>query len=176
MAMLVVALTHALTAAQQLDFALPGSRPNILLYLMDDWPYEFWPGVSTSERGTPTNYSALLPALSRHLVDGGLQIGTTYVQPMSAPSRRSLFSGRFMTQVGRPFGQINSLSTRISTIGERLASAGCACSSANAPRPCARHVRRSTRGALGQLAALSHAPLNTRASSHRHRRPSHMLR
>ena len=85
-----------------------------------------WPSVATSDRGEPTNYSLLLPNHAQLFVDDGLRIETMYSQPMSAPSRRSLFSGRFMTQVGRPFGQINSLSTRISTIGERLKSAGCA--------------------------------------------------
>lgn len=106
------------------DFARAASRPNILIYLLDDWPYEMWPSVESDQRGRPTNYRALLPALSRYAVDEGMAIRTMYTQPMSAPSRRSLFSGRFMTRVGRPFGGGNSLSTQITTLGERMKAAG----------------------------------------------------
>ena len=100
-----------------MSFALPGSRPNVIVYLMDDWPYEMWPS------NLDGNYTALLPSISREFVDNGLAIDTFYAQPMSAPSRRTLFSGRYMTQVGRPYGGINSLSTRITTLGERLKAA-----------------------------------------------------
>ena len=106
------------------DFAQGNSRPNVLMYISDDWPYELWPTRMTGDRGQPNNYTALLPSFSKHFVDDGLEVKNMYTQPMSAPSRRTLFSGRFMTHVGKPFGQINSLSTRISTLGERLKSAG----------------------------------------------------
>ena len=105
-------------------FALPGSRPNVLLYLTDDWAYEFWPDGSAGIDGLPTNYTALLPHIARHFVQDAMSIQTMYAQATSAPSRRSLFSGRFMSNVGRPFGQSHSLSTRISTVAERLRAAG----------------------------------------------------
>ena len=106
------------------DFALPGSAPNIFFLLADDWPYEMWPSVTTDDHGAPTNYTGLLPSIARNFVEDAMDIDLVYAQPMSAPSRRSLFSGRFMTQVGKPFGGINSLSTGISTFPERLKSAG----------------------------------------------------
>lgn len=111
-------------AAAPTHFALEGSRPNVLFYLVDDWPYELWPTVAAGDRGQPNNYSALLPNVASTFSDDGLHIATLYTQPMSAPSRRSLLSGRFMTQVGKPFGSSTSLSTRITTLGEKLKEAG----------------------------------------------------
>ena len=101
-------------------FATNASHPNVLFYLVDDWPYELWPTRLTGDRGVLNNYTNLLPAIDRAFVKEGMEIATMYTQPMSAPSRRSFFSGRFMTQIGRPFGGTNGLSTRISTIAERL--------------------------------------------------------
>ena len=105
-----------------MSFALPGSRPNVIIHLMDDWPYEMWPSLDGSA-AIDANYTALLPSIAREFGNDGVHIETFYSQPMSAPSRRSLFSGRYMTQVGRPYGGINSLSTRITTLGERLRAA-----------------------------------------------------
>ena len=106
------------------SFAAFASRPNVVFYLVDDWPYELWPTVRVGTNGAPNRYDELLPHLSRHFVDAGLEIDHMYTHQMSAPSRRSLFSGRYMTTAGKPFGMGNSLSTRISTLGERLKAVG----------------------------------------------------
>ena len=50
------------------DFALGGSRPNVILFLTDDWPWELWPTVTHGSGGLPNNYSALLPSLSEEFV------------------------------------------------------------------------------------------------------------
>lgn len=108
------------------DFALASSRPNVCIYLLDDWPFEFWPTVKRGTDGLPNDYDKLLPHLSRTFVNEGLAIKHMYTHIKSAPSRRSFLSGRYMTSTGtsnRYFS--DSLSTKISTLGERLKSAGC---------------------------------------------------
>ena len=99
-----------------------------MLYLVDDWPYEFWPSRKIGTNGLPNNYSALLPHISSAFHETGLEMRLFYTHQMSAPSRRSLLSGRYMTSMGKPFGLTNSLSTRVSTIGDRLKAAGYATS------------------------------------------------
>ena len=66
------------------DFALGGSRPNVILFLTDDWPWELWPTVTHGSGGLPNNYSALLPSLSEEFVDNGLHNNTTPV--ITSPS------------------------------------------------------------------------------------------
>ena len=64
-ALVLLALVAPCSATGGLgNFALGGSRPNILFLLADDWPYEMWPSVATDDRGQATNYSALVPRLT----------------------------------------------------------------------------------------------------------------
>ena len=106
------------------NFAEHGSRPNIIVFFTDDWPYELWPTVTQGTSGLPNNYSALLRSLASEFVSGGLEVDHMYTHELSFPSRRSLLSGRYMTSAGVPYGRVNSLTTRISTLADRLKAAG----------------------------------------------------
>lgn len=102
------------------DFASFASRPNILIFLTDDWPYELWPTEMLGTNAAANNYTALFPAISTEFVRRGVQLSHAYTHELSFPSRRSLLSGRFMTTAGKPYGRVNSLTTRISTLADRL--------------------------------------------------------
>ena len=101
-------------------FAVRGSKPNILLWLTDDWSYELWPSVkkadekhtfpdgrpaytpSEAARSVPNRYDELLPHTHAAFVAGGVELRTLYTHQICSPSRRSLMSGRFMTTLGAP--------------------------------------------------------------------------
>lgn len=123
-------------------FGLHGSRPNILLWLLDDWSYELWPGVekqdelNTNRDGTPAftqsaasmtarnDYDVLLPNVNSTFVSSGVALRTFYTFQICSPSRRSLLLGRFMSTVGKPYGSDFAMQVQASTVADRLKSAG----------------------------------------------------
>ena len=131
-----------LLASASPSFGLRGSRPHILLWLLDDWSYELWPGVvkadelSTFKDGSSAfpqsnaslrvnnGYDALLPHVAEHFVQRGIALRTFYTFQICSPSRRSLLSGRFMTTVGKPYGSAQALQIQASTLADRLKAAG----------------------------------------------------
>jgi len=98
------------------DAFLAASRPNVVFFLVDDWPYELWPSSSRADE----NYTALLPHISQHFAQDGLGLVHAYSHKISNPARRALLSGRFTFTLG---GQ-GALPAKISTLGDRMKAAG----------------------------------------------------
>jgi arylsulfatase A-like enzyme len=129
-------------AAASPSFGLRGSRPNILLWLLDDWSYELWPTVdkddelntfkdgssafpqSNASLRVENAYDALLPHVTEHFVQRGIALRTLYTCQICSPSRRSLLSGRFITTIGKPYGSTQALQVQASTLADRLKAAG----------------------------------------------------
>ena len=66
----------------------PSAAPSILLLLADDYPWELWPRAGNAAA------RALLPTLSRTMVDTGLDLERMYTYPLCAPARASLLTAR----------------------------------------------------------------------------------
>jgi len=99
------------------DFAQPSSAPNIVFFLVDDWPWELWPTTSTA-------YRDLLPSLTETFVDGGMALARHYAHAVCAPSRKALLSGRFATSLAPSNSPCRGLAIRVSTFADRLKAHG----------------------------------------------------
>ena len=72
----------------------PRARPNVVLVLADDLPWELFPHPSADgDAARP-----LLPHIAA-LVGEGLSLSRHYSAPLCAPTRASLFSGRWPHRV-----------------------------------------------------------------------------
>lgn len=105
-------------------FAQAASRPNVIFFLTDDWPYELWPTNTVGSRGAPNNYGSLLPNIAMSFVAEGLELDHVYAHKISVPSRRAFFAGRYVTSLGVPYTAYLGLSAKISTLGDRMKAAG----------------------------------------------------
>ena len=98
-------------------FAQPGSAPNIVFFLMDDWPWELWPTTSQA-------YRDLLPSLTETFVDSGMALTRHYAHAVCAPSRKALLSGRFASSLAPSNSPCRGLPIRVSTFADRLKAHG----------------------------------------------------
>ena len=100
-------------------FAMNGSRPNVIMFLTDDWPWEMWPS-----EGAVASYRALLPSIAATFVDEGLELALHYAHAVCAPSRKALLSGRFADHLAPNNSPCRGLPLRVSTLADRLAAEG----------------------------------------------------
>jgi len=107
-------------------FAEAGSKPNIILYLTDDWPYALWPDEANEKDrdGVDNHYGELLPNIKRLLVTEGMEIKYMYSHLYCSPSRRALLTGRFASSITSATGDCLDTPLKLATFAQQLKPGG----------------------------------------------------